>query len=153
MVGPEDSLTIFRVLVPAKDLAESRQFYEMLLGTPGRAVAEGRVYIDCGPVILGIVDYSGHKETEFPRSLESIYFATRRLEDVHRRARTLGCTSTELLHEDPNSPLGEIVVRPWGERSFYAEDPSGNSLCFVDADTRFTGTLDQIQALQRGHAD
>ena len=34
---------------------------------------------------------------------------------------------------------GDIVVRPWGERSFYAADPFGNGLCFVDEKTLFTG--------------
>jgi len=31
------------------------------------------------------------------------------------------------------------VERPWGERSFYAVDPFGNPLCFVDQKTLFTG--------------
>jgi hypothetical protein len=34
---------------------------------------------------------------------------------------------------------GDIVTRPWGERSFYAADPFGNRLCFVDEQTIFTG--------------
>ncbi len=34
---------------------------------------------------------------------------------------------------------GEVVRRPWGERSFYAYDPWGNGLCFVDENTLFTG--------------
>ena len=32
-----------------------------------------------------------------------------------------------------------MIVRPWGERSFYAFDPFGNGLCFVDETTVFTG--------------
>jgi len=34
---------------------------------------------------------------------------------------------------------GALVTRPWGELSFYANDPFGNGLCFVDASTVFTG--------------
>jgi len=34
---------------------------------------------------------------------------------------------------------GDIVARPWGERSFYASDPFDNLLCFVDERTVFTG--------------
>ena len=45
--------------------------------------------------------------------------------------------------------MGAIVVRPWGERSFYAEDPTGNPLCFVDDRTLFTGTRSQVAALSR----
>jgi hypothetical protein len=31
------------------------------------------------------------------------------------------------------------VVRPWGERSFYVEDPWKNPLCFVEEGTVYTG--------------
>jgi len=58
-----------------------------------------------------------------------------------------------LLHEDPSSPMGALVVRPWGERSFYARDPAGNALCFVDASTCFTGTEDQLAELERRLGD
>jgi hypothetical protein len=114
-------------------------------------VAPGRVYFDCGSVILGILDYSSPVGTGFPRGAEAVYLVTEDIEEMHRRARELGCTSTELLHGDPASPLGTIAVRPWGERSFYVEDPSGNSLCFVAAGTEFTGTPEQIRALERAH--
>jgi hypothetical protein len=35
--------------------------------------------------------------------------------------------------------MGEVALRPWGERSFYADDPFGNPLCLVDAGTVFSG--------------
>jgi catechol 2,3-dioxygenase-like lactoylglutathione lyase family enzyme len=140
---------IFRILVAARDLKGSQRFYERLLGTPGRVVAPGRVYFDCGPVILGVLDRSAESEDERPHVAESLYFATDDLAGAHRRARRLGCLAEGLLHGDPANPLGEIAVRPWGERSFYAEDPAGNSLCFVDVRTRFTGTPRQVAALER----
>jgi hypothetical protein len=34
---------------------------------------------------------------------------------------------------------GDISVRPWGERSFCAEDPWGNALYFVEAGTVYPG--------------
>jgi len=139
---------IYRILLPAKDLARSRRFYEALLGTRGRLVGGGRIYFDCGPVILGILDHSSRTARLIPTT-EALYFATSDLEGVYRRARRLGCLTAGLLHDDPSSPLGEIVVRPWGERSFYAEDPSGNALCFVDAHTLFVGSREQIAALRR----
>ena len=37
------------------------------------------------------------------------------------------------------TPAGQPVVRPWGERSFYCNDPWGNPLCFVDAGTIYAG--------------
>ncbi len=140
---------LFRVLVGAVDLDRSRRFYESLLGSKGRRVAEGRYYFDSGPVILGVLDRSSDPEGKETRPTEAIYFATDDLEGVHRRARRLGCLAPGLIHEDASSPMGEVVVRPWGERSFYATDPSGNPLCFVDARTKFTGTRHQVSALRR----
>lgn len=145
-------LRVFRILLPAVDLDRSRRFYEALLGIRGRKVAEGRFYFRCGPVILGLLDYSRSGKASRPRPTEAIYFATRELASVHRRARRLGALDPGVLHGDRTSPLGEIVVRPWGERSFYALDPAGNPLCFVDARTLFTGTARQVDALQRAMA-
>jgi catechol 2,3-dioxygenase-like lactoylglutathione lyase family enzyme len=139
---------IFRVLLGANDLRASRRFYEALLGARARPVAGGRLYLDCGPVILGLLDRSHGGEPWAPPS-EALYFATDDLESLYRRARRLGSLDRGLLHDDPLSPLGEIVVRPWGERSFYATDPSGNPLCFVDERTQFRGTPRQILALRR----
>lgn len=140
---------VFRILLAVKDLEQGRRFYESLLGTQGRPVAEGRVYLDCGPVILGLLDYSMSPEANLPRPSESIYFLTDEITEVHRRATRLGALAEGLLHDDPASPLGEIVTRPWGERSFYVEDPSGNSLCFVETATAFTGTPEQVERLRR----
>ncbi len=140
---------IFRVLLHARDLQRSRRFYESLLATRGRPVGGGRVYFDCGPVILGLLDYSAERAGDRWTPTEAVYLATDDLEGVYRRARRLGCLSTGRVHGDRSQPLGAIVVRPWGERSFYAKDPSGNPLCFVDRRTRFTGTPSQVAALRR----
>ena len=140
---------LFRVLLPARNLNRSRRFYEFLLSARGREVGGGRVYFDCGPVLLGILDYSSVRASGFTSPTEALYFATDDLEATFQRARRLKCLTPGLLHDDPSSPLGEIIVRPWGERSFYADDPSGNPLCFVDAKTTFTGTRRQVAALRR----
>jgi hypothetical protein len=58
------------------------------------------------------------------------------LEEIHSRAAELGALSSEDVHGGIG---GQIAVRPWGERSFYGRDPFGNLLCFVDAETLFTG--------------
>jgi hypothetical protein len=140
---------IFRILIPAIDLSASRRFFEELLATPGREVAPGRVYFDCGSVILGILDYSSVPERERPKPTEAIYLSTDRLSEVHERALRLGCLSKETIHGDPENPMGEIVVRPWGERSFYVHDLSGNALCFVDDQTLFTGSAEQVGRLRK----
>src|SRR5580658_9681441 len=128
---------IFRLLLQARDLEASQRFYEALLGVPGRQVGGGRVYFDCGPVILGLLDCSGVRAKDRSVPTEALYFATSAVEEFHRRARKLGCLSPELLHGNPDDPAGEVIPRMWGERSFYAKDPSGNPLCFVDDRTLF----------------
>lgn len=131
---------IFRILLQARDLDRSRRFYESLLSTKGRKVGGGRVYFDSGTIILALVDATAEGEAPVACLPEPLYFATEDLEDVYRRASRLGCLSAGLIHNDPANPAGRIVTRPWGERSFYAADPSGNPLCFVDSSTLFTGT-------------
>lgn len=60
------------------------------------------------------------------------------LEQVYATARNAGATLPPA--EPPGvGPMGRIATRPWGERSFYVEDPFGNQLCFVDRGTVFTG--------------
>ena len=66
----------------------------------------------------------------------ALYFTVEHLEAAFYRAKTLSCLSREDVHD---APAGGIVVRPWGERSFYAEDPWGNPLSFVEEGTVYTG--------------
>ncbi len=127
---------LFRIILQVDDLDQAEQFYGKLLNDPGRRIPRAsRHYIDCGPVILALVDPSadGKKAEPLP---DYIYFAVNNLEQVHARATELDCLSTEDVH---GSSAGQIVVRPWGERSFYVEDPWSNGLCFVDEKTLFTG--------------
>jgi hypothetical protein len=35
--------------------------------------------------------------------------------------------------------MAAIARRRWGEVSFYAQDPFGTRLCFVEESTKFTG--------------
>jgi catechol 2,3-dioxygenase-like lactoylglutathione lyase family enzyme len=126
---------VFRVILEVSDLDKTTAFYSKLLGIQGRRIRGGRHYFDCGMVILGLLDVSlgGKSPSPIP---EYLYFAVSNLEEMHSRAGALGCLSKEEVHEES---AAEIVVRPWGERSFYAEDPWGNGLCFVDEKTLFTG--------------
>lgn len=127
---------LFRIILQVSDLDRAGEFYEKLLGDEGRPIPRAsRHYIDCGPVILALVDVTSEGDT--PKSLpDNIYFAVANLNEFHTRAKELNCLSKEDVHGDS---AGEIVVRPWGERSFYVLDPWGNKLCFVDETTLFTG--------------
>jgi predicted enzyme related to lactoylglutathione lyase len=127
---------LFRIILQVNDLDKAAEFYAKLLDDPGRRIPRAsRHYIDCGPVILALVDVTAGGEEAKPLP-DKIYFAVADLEKAHARATELGCLSTEDVH---GASAGEIVVRPWGERSFYVHDPWGNGLCFVDDKTLFTG--------------
>ena len=127
---------LFRIILQVPDLDQAEQFYGELLGDKGRRIPRAsRHYIDCGPVILALVDVSAEGETSRPLP-DNIYFAVSNLEEVHARAKTLNCLSSADVH---GASAGDIVVRPWGERSFYVIDPWDNKLCFVDETTLFTG--------------
>ncbi len=127
---------LFRIILQVPDLDQAEEFYGKLLNDRGRRIPRAsRHYIDCGPVILALVDPSVDNEQARPLP-DYIYFAVNDLEEIHQRARALNCLSTEDVHGDP---AGEIARRPWGERSFYTRDPWGNELCFVDEKTLFTG--------------
>ena len=128
--------TLYRVILQVSDLDQAAEFYEKLLADEGRRIPRAsRHYIDCGPVILALVDPTAGGEQAKPLP-DYIYFAVGDLDQVHMRARELGCLSTEDVH---GNSAAEIVIRPWGERSFYVKDPWGNGLCFVDDRTLFTG--------------
>ena len=127
---------LFRIILQVTDLDEAAAFYSKLLNDDGRRIPRAsRHYIDCGPVILALVDVSAEGKQAKPLP-DYIYFAVADLQSVHDRARALNCLSTSDVHGDP---AGEIIKRPWGELSFYVADPWGNGLCFVDEQTLFTG--------------
>ena len=126
----------FRAVLQVSDLDRAAEFYAKLLDNEGRRIPRGsRHYFDCGPVILALVDVTAGGEEPKPIP-DYIYFAVPDLQKVHDRAKGLKCLSSDEVHGEA---AGEIVKRPWGELSFYVEDPWGNGLCFVDEKTLFTG--------------
>jgi catechol 2,3-dioxygenase-like lactoylglutathione lyase family enzyme len=126
---------LFRVVLEVGDLAKAVAFYSELLGIEGRVLRGSRAYFDCGAVILALLDPAPGGREPAPNT-DDIYFSVGNLDEIHERARKLGWLSEEEVHD---AKAGEIVVRPWGERSFYAQDPWGNGLCFVDEKTLYTG--------------
>ena len=130
-----DAPKIFRIIFQVSDLDAASEFYETLLNTKGRRVASHRHYFVCGPVILALVDPSADDEEATPNP-DYTHFTVSDIKTAHKRAGDLNCLSKGEVH---GAPAGRIVVRPWGERSFYCNDPFGNGLCFVDETTVFTG--------------
>lgn len=122
---------LFRLNIEVGDLAAAQRFYETLLNTKGREQAGHRFYINAGPVAFQVV-VSSNPQT----AAKALYFTTADLDAVHARAASLNCLSKELVH---GLKSGDINVKPWGERSFYVDDPWGNPLCFVEAGTVYAG--------------
>jgi len=127
---------LFRVALQVADLDQAAAFYSKLLDDPGIRIHRGsRHYFDCGTVILALVDVAKGGESPQPTP-DYIYFAVNNLDEIFERAKALDCLAQDRYHDQE---AGQIVKRPWGEVSFYVEDPWGNGLCFVDETTLFTG--------------
>src|SRR5215471_18150628 len=122
-----DVPSLFRLNVEVGNLGEAADFYSTLLGIAGRRQAGSRCYFTCGAVTLQVVDVSSVGAPH--PAAKALYFVVHDLEAVFRRAKSLNCLSQEKVHGEPG---GQISVRPWGERSFYAEDRWCNPLCFVE---------------------
>src|SRR5262245_3175724 len=113
---PADVPQLFRMNLEVGDLDRAAEFYAKVFGVPGRRQAGARVYFTCGAVTLQVVDVTAERKPH--PAAKALYFLVNDLDAVHRRAKSLDCLSTEKVH---GAEAGAITVRPWGERSFYAE--------------------------------
>ena len=128
------TVKIFRVTAEVDNLTDAAAFYATLLGVPGTRHPGARHYFDCGGVILAVLDVVAGGLT--PRPLpKSLYFAVDDVAAFHARAKALGALARFSVH---GQPAGEVIDRPWGERSFYVTDRWANELCFVQDGTLFT---------------
>src|SRR5215470_7107430 len=112
-----DTPQFFRLNIEVGDLQSAISFYTTLLGIEGRKQAGSRCYFECGPVTLQLLDVSSQREPH--PAAKALYFTVNDLEAVYERAKVLHCLSDLDVHDATG---GAIVVRPWGERSFYAQD-------------------------------
>ena len=153
--APSPEARLFRVILPVADTYAGAAFYARLFGKPGERIAPTRHYFRCGATILTLVDPRGEPSTpdplstsagegelegpmsagkgqvamEFRPNPDHVYFTVADLAAMYGRARGAGCQWLE----------PKIRRRPWGERSFYARDPFGNPICFVDETTAYVG--------------
>lgn len=126
---------LYRLILQVSSMKRGVAFYSRLLGQRGRSIHGSRHYFDCGPVILALLDPTEEGARARPNS-DYIYLSVKDIRKFHTRARKLRCLNRKDVHLES---AGDIVTRPWGERSFYAIDPFGNKFCFVEAGTEFTG--------------
>lgn len=124
---------LYRVILPVSDINKAATFYEQVFDLSGQRVSPGRHYFDCGGTILACYDPVADgdpfdKGWHFHPN-QYLYFAVPDLEATLARAQSAGCGELDQ----------EIQQMPWGERLFYAKDPFGNPICFVDEKTMFVG--------------
>lgn len=126
---------LYRVILPVDDIEKAAAFYGAVFETSGERVSPGRHYFDLGGTILALYDPVAdgdargqgwtHHENQY------VYIAVGDLEAAMARAKEAGAEI-----------LSEIETMPWGERLFYARDPFGAPISFVDETTLFTGGQD-----------
>ena len=126
---------LYRVIQPVKDIDSAARFYSRVLGVPGERVSPGRHYFHCGEVVLAcydpVADGDGIGQGWRHHFNQYLYFAVPDLEGVLTRVREAG-----------GDIKAAIETMPWGERMFYANDPFGNPIAFVDQRTVFRGSAD-----------
>lgn len=127
-------MRLFRVILPVADIEVATAFYQALLGgCEGERVTTGRHYFDCDGVLLACWDPVADGDEEWPGpNLGYVYLSTEEpLEAVRARVLAAGAV--------PDDVRGDVGARPWGERSFYAQDPWGNRFCVVERGTEYRG--------------
>ncbi|SFW57345.1 VOC family protein [Amycolatopsis australiensis] len=124
MSGPR----VFRLIQPVDDIEAAVAFYGRVLGDAGERIALNRHYFTCGGVVLACVQ-PPDPEPRPRKDPRIVYLAVDDVDETYRRVRAAG----------PRWIDDAIETQFWGERSFYADDPSGNPLCFVQEDTLYLG--------------
>lgn len=124
---------LYRVILPVSDIEVAVRFYSQVLGTQGERVSPGRHYFNCVNVILACYDPEADGDSLGEgwtyHENQYLYFAVPDLNDMRSR-----------IEEAGGQNLTEIEEMPWGERMFYALDPLGTRISFVDKSTVFTGS-------------
>ncbi|HSJ64879.1 MAG TPA: VOC family protein [Gemmatimonadaceae bacterium] len=118
--------TLHRVVLPVSNIERATSFYRAMLSTEGTRISPGRHAFSCGGA--SVVCYDPRAEggvMDAAPNAEHVYFAVADLDAAFARARAAGCREIE----------SQVRTRTNGERSFYARDPFGNPICFVDAKT------------------
>jgi uncharacterized glyoxalase superfamily protein PhnB len=121
---------VFRLIQPVDDIETAVAFYARVFDDPGERIALNRHYFTCGGVVLACVEAPPeHRSPRPERDPRIVYVAVDDVEASFERVRAAG----------PRWVDDTIATQFWGERSFYADDPFGNPLCFVQEDTLYLG--------------
>lgn len=126
---------LHRIIIPVLGIDRARAFYGSLFEREGVLVSPGRLYFQLGDIVVAC--YDGVEDGDGRRALpldEPIYFRVDDIHEAHRRCAQLGASFPDRAEEGVGA-LGEVLMRPWGERCFYILDPFDNSICLVEAAT------------------
>ena len=133
--------SLCNVVLPTTGLGRAEGFFEELLGVDADGFVPNRHFFYLDACQLSLVNPAEHArahdlpEPEFRPNPEIVYFAVSDLDATWERAQKLGMRP---IADDPDVGDG-IQTHPWGERSFYGLDPSGNRISFVDDQTLYRG--------------
>jgi predicted enzyme related to lactoylglutathione lyase len=129
---PMKAPRLYRIILPVADIERAAAFYAAVFGMPGQRVSPGRHYFHCGGTLLAcydpVADGDGDQGGWRFHPFQYLYFAVPDLEAVSARIESTGGTLDSA-----------IETMPWGERLFYARDPFGSRISFVDERALFTG--------------
>ena len=126
-------MKLYRVILPVKDIEAAARFYSRVFEQPGERVSPGRHYFDCGGVVLACYDpVADGDDLESGWSHHPNQYAYFSVSDLP--------ATLERVKDAGGEILASIEKMPWGETLFYARDPSGNPISFVDKKTAFTGS-------------
>ena len=131
-----DIAHLYRTIVPVADIEQAARFYAAVLGEAGRRVSGGRHYfgeMGAGGILALYSPFDDGDARKYgvewrPHPLQYVYFSTGDLGAARERCLRAGAAD-----------VTEIASMPWGETMFYALDPFGTPISFVQAGTEFTG--------------
>lgn len=128
-------INLYRVILPVKSIDIATRFYSHVFKQSGERVSPGRHYYNCGGTILAcydpLEDGDDLGDGWHQHFNQYVYFAVSDLDTVE-----------SLVREAGGEIDTSIKIMPWGERLFYAKDPFGNPICFVDQATVYRGSID-----------
>lgn len=117
------ALTLSTVVIPCRDIARQRGFYERVLERAPQESRSGWIRFDLGPVALAL---RARGDALFPREGEPgvmLAFQLASRDELDRWHRRLLMAKVAVL-EPPEDQAS-------GERTLHVADPEGNVLCLV----------------------
>ena len=130
------------VVLPTRSMGRAEAFFEELLGVDADSFVPNRhmfLLDDCQLSLVDPIEHAvahGLPAPEFRPNPDTVYFAVPELDLAFERAQKLAMLPLEHDHD----VVQGIHTYPWGERSFYGLDPSGNPVSLVDDQTLYLGS-------------